>query len=290
MQYDEVKHTKGVNFVGEKGMTYSFIAFKVGKWDEKLGKNVQNPHAKMNNLSLRKAMLHAMNIDQVNQRFFRGLDYRVNSLIPAQFGKFHDAKVPVYSSNLEKANKLLDQAGYKKDKQTEYRLQPNGKKLTINLAVHVSDINVEALWTNYIQEWKKIGLKAEFLTGRPMGFNNWINAIKSSDPRIDVLSNAWDPSGDPSPAVFYGEKMPYNFAHFVSPMNNKLLDEIDSKKAFNEKYRVQKMHEWQQWMYKNAYVVPTTGTYSITAVNSKITGWSLKPSADVWYEAGFSKN
>lgn len=62
------------------------------------------------------------------------------------------------------------------------------------------------------------------------------------------------------------------------------------KKAFNEKYRVQKMHEWQQWMYKNAYVVPTTGTYSITAVNSKITGWSLKPSADVWYEAGFSKN
>ena len=241
-------------------MTYSFIAFKVGKWDEKLGKNVQNPHAKMNNLSLRKAMLHAMNIDQVNQRFFRGLDYRVNSLIPAQFGKFHDAKVPVYSSNLEKANKLLDQAGYKKDKQTEYRLQPNGKKLTINLAVHVSDINVEALWTNYIQEWKKIGLKAEFLTGRPMGFNNWINAIKSSDPRIDVLSNAWDPSGDRSPAVFYGEKMPYNFAHFVSPMNNKLLDEIDSKKAFNEKYRVQKMHEWQQWMYKNAYVVPTTGT------------------------------
>ena len=93
-----------------------------------------------------------------------------------------------------------------------------------------------------------------------MGFNNWINAIKSSDPRIDVLSNAWDPSGDRSPAVFYGEKMPYNFAHFVSPMNNKLLDEIDSKKAFNEKYRVQKMHEWQQWMYKNAYVVPTTGT------------------------------
>ena len=44
MQYNEVKHTKGVNFVGEKGMTYSFIAFKVGKWDEKLGKNVQNPH------------------------------------------------------------------------------------------------------------------------------------------------------------------------------------------------------------------------------------------------------
>ena len=55
-------------------------------------------------------------------------------------------------------------------------------------------------------------------------------------------------------------------------------------------FRAEQIFKWQHWMYKNAYVVPTTGTYSITAVNLKITGWSLKPSADVWYEAGFSKN
>lgn len=122
-----------------------------------------------------------------------------------------------------------------------------------------------------------------------MEFNNWVTAVKASDPKIDVLEGTWSSPGDPSPAVFYGEKMPYNFSRFTSPTNTKLLDEIDSAKSFNKNYRVKKFHEWQRWMYRNAYVVPTTSAYSVTAVNNKITGWSLKPTSNVWYEAGFSK-
>lgn len=72
-----------------------------------------------------------------------------------------------------------------------------------------------------------------------MEFNRWVAAVKSSDPKIDVLEGSWDAAGDPSPSVFYGEKMPYNFARFVSPTNIKLLDEIDSAKSFDKNYRVQ---------------------------------------------------
>ena len=61
-----------------------------------------------------------------------------------------------------------------------------------------------------------------------MEFNRWVAAVKSSDPKIDVLEGSWVAAGAPSPSVFYGEKMPYNFARFVSPTNIKLLDEIDS--------------------------------------------------------------
>lgn len=288
-EYQEVKDTSNVNFLGEKTMLYRYIAFKVGKWDEKLGKNVQYAHPKMDNLALRKAMVYAMNIDQANQKLYHGLRYRVNSLIPTRFGKAHDKSIPLYTYNLTKANHLLDKANYKKDPHTGYRQQPNGKPLTINLAVNGNDSNNVSLWTNYIQQWKKIGLKVKFLGDRPMEFNNWVNAVKSSDPRIDVLANAWDPSGDPSPNVFYGERMPYNFARFVSPTNTRLLDEIDSKKAFNPDYRIKKLHEWQRWMYDNAYVVPTTSSYSILAISDKISGFSLKASSHNWFEAGFVK-
>lgn len=58
----------------------------------------------------------------------------------------------------------------------------------------------------------------------------------------------------------------------MSPTNTKLLDGIDSAKSFDKNYRVQKFHEWQRWMYSKAYVVPTSGAYSVTAVNSKVTG------------------
>ena len=71
---------------------------------------------------------------------------------------------------------------------------------------------------------KKAGLNVKFLGGRPMEFNRWVAAVKSSDPKIDVLEGSWDAAGDPSPSVFYGEKIPYNFDRFVSPTNTKLLE------------------------------------------------------------------
>lgn len=52
-----------------KTLSYNYLAFKVGKWDQKLGKNVENPHAKMNNPALRKAMAYAMNVNVINNRF-----------------------------------------------------------------------------------------------------------------------------------------------------------------------------------------------------------------------------
>ena len=44
-------------------------------------------------------------------------------------------------------------------------------------------------------------------------------------------------------------------------------------------------------MNDEAYVVPTTNAYNIQAVNSKITGFSLKPSDanSLWYKVGYAK-
>ena len=36
-----------------------------------------------------------------------------------------------------------------------------------------------------------------------MEFNRWVAAVKSSDPKIDVLEGSWGAAGDPSPSVFY---------------------------------------------------------------------------------------
>lgn len=184
---------------------------------------------------------------------------------------------------------MLDKAGYKK--KGEYRTQPNGKKLVINLAVRNNSTTAEPVWRNYIQQWKKVGLDVKFVGGRPMEFNNWVQAVQSDDPKIDVFEGGWQLSSEPSPNDLYNVAAPYNLARFVSPKQTKLLADIDSEKAFNPTYRANAFKKWQKWMYDEAYVVPTTNQYSVTAVNKKISGWSLKPSAVVtkWYNAGFVK-
>lgn len=286
-QWKDVKDTKKVNFIGDVPLSYNYLGFKVGKWDKKKDEVVEDKNAKMNNVNLRKAMAYAMNIDQVTQHYFYGLSFRINTLIPEQFGNYTDKSIKGYPYNLKKANQLLDQAGYKK--KGEYRVQPNGKKLVINLAVRANSSTAESVWQNYIQQWKKVGLNVKFIGGRPMEFNNWVQAVQNDDPRVDVFEGGWSLSSEPSPNDFYNSAAPYNFARFNSPEQNKLLSDIDSQKAFNKKYREDAFKKWQKWMYDKAYVVPTTNSYSVAAVSDTISGWSLKPTVNNWYSAGFTK-
>lgn len=286
-QWDQVKNTKGVNFVAKVPLAYSYMGFKVGKWKD--GRNVMDPKAKMNNKSLRQAMAYAMNIDAVTKRYTHGLSFRVPTLIPEQFGDYFNKNVKGYSYNLKKANQLLDKAGYKK--KGTYRVQPNGKPLTINLAAMAGNSTLEPITRNYIQQWKKIGLNVKLTTGRLIEFNSFYDKIQNDAKDVDVFVAAWSLASEPSPNDLYNEKAPFNFTRFVTKKNTQLLGEMDSQKAFNHKYRVDKFHEWQKYMNDEAYVVPTTNSYSITAVNSKITGYSLKPSDgnSLWYKVGYAK-
>ncbi|MGO1961621.1 MAG: oligopeptide ABC transporter substrate-binding protein [Lactobacillus helveticus] len=286
-QWDQVKNTKGVNFVAKVPLAYSYMGFKVGKWKD--GRNVMDPKAKMNNKSLRQAMAYAMNIDAVTKRYTHGLSFRVPTLIPEQFGDYFNKNVKGYSYNLKKANQLLDKAGYKK--KGTYRVQPNGKPLTINLAAMAGNSTLEPITRNYIQQWKKIGLNVKLTTGRLIEFNSFYDKIQNDAKDVDVFMAAWSLSSEPSPNDLYNEKSPMNYSRFVTKKNTQLLAEMDSQKAFNHKYRVDKFHEWQKYMNDEAYVVPITNSYAITAVNSKITGYSLKPSDgnSLWYKVGYAK-
>lgn len=121
-----------------------------------------------------------------------------------------------------------------------------------------------------------------------MEFNSFYDKLDHDDKNIDMFMASWSLSSEPSPRGLYSETNPMNDSRFVTKENNKLLDEIDSPKIFNHKYRVAVFHKWQQYMNDEAYIVPLTNSYSIQAVNKKIVNYSLKPSAanSLWYKVG----
>ena len=288
-QWKQVKDAKDVTFVANIPLQYSYIGFKVGKFDTKASKSVMNPKSKMNNKALRQAIGYAMNIDQVNKKYNSDLNFRIPTLIPAPFGDYFDKSIKGYPYNLKKANEILDKAGYKK--KGKWRVQPNGKPLKIKFAAMQGSAVQEPIIQNYIQQWHKIGLNVSLYNGRLTEFNSFYDKIQNDDPGIDMFMGSWSLSSEPSPADLYNEGAPFNFSRFVTPENDKLLKEIDSQKAFNHKYRVEKFHEWQKYMNDQAYVIPVYNSYSITAVNSKLTGYSVKPSHsnDLWYEVAYAK-
>lgn len=286
-QYQQVKNVPGIHLIGDKDLGYSYLGFRVGHWDAKKGVNVEDAHAKMNNRKLRQAMLYAMNTDMINRRFYHNLRFSINSPILAQFGQYHDAKLPGYHYDLRKANRLLDQAGYKKAADG-YRRQPNGRPLVINLAAHVSGTDF-SIWQNYLQQWQKVGLRVKFLHGRPMEFNSWVESMQSNSAGIDIFTGGWALRSEPSPANLYGKNSFMNFSRFVSKKNQEYLNQIDSVKSFSNAYRRRAFDQWQKWMYKQAYIYPISSSYDLTAVNSKISHYSVRPSANNYFDAGFIK-
>ena len=291
-QWDQVKNTKGVNWVAQVPLAYSYLGFKVGKWDSKTGKNVMDKNSNVGNKNLRKAIGYAMNLDAVNKRYTHGLSFRINTLIPSGFGKYHDSSIKGFNYNLKKANELLDKAGYKK--KGKWRVQPNGKPLVLHYASMSGSANAEAITQNYLQQWHKIGLNVKLTGGRLMEFNSFYDKVQHDSKDIDFFSAGWSLASEPSQASMYGETSPMNYERFATPENNKLLAEMDSQKAFDTNYRIKVFHEWQKYMYDEAFVIPTNNSYSISAVNNKLTGYSTKPSQNnnghqLWYQVGYAK-
>ena len=287
-QWKQVKGTKGFNFVANTPLSYEYLGFKVGKWDQKAGKNVMDKNSKMNNKSLRQAIAYAMNVDQVNQKYTQGLTFRIPTLIPKGFGEFYDKDIKGYTYNLKKANEILDKAGYKK--KGEYRVQPNGKPLTIRLAARTGSSIQEPIIQNYIQQWKKIGLNVKLTQGRLIESNSFYDKIQNDDPSVDMFMGGWSLAAEPSQNNLYGESAPFNFSRLVTKRNSQLLEEMDSTKAENNEYRKKVLYEWQKYMFDEAYVVPISNSYQITAVNSKLTGFSVADGTTLgWNDVAFTK-
>lgn len=68
---------------------------------------------KFKDVRLRQAMAYAVNREELGQKVYHGLRFPANSPIPPSMPKFHNNKAGAYDFDVEKAKKLLDEAGYK---------------------------------------------------------------------------------------------------------------------------------------------------------------------------------
>ncbi|MGX4645163.1 oligopeptide ABC transporter substrate-binding protein [Holzapfeliella sp. JNUCC 80] len=285
--WKEVQKAPNTEFVAKIPLYYSYLGFKVGKWDSQKGENVMDTSSKMNDQKLRQAIAYSMNIDQAYEKYSNGLTFHIPTLIPEVFSDFFDKSVKGYDYNLDKANQLLDEAGYKKN--GDYRTDKNGQPLVIKLAAMSGSAVQEPIIQNYIQQWKKVGLNVQLTSGRLMEFNSFYDKVKGDDSEVDMFMAAWGLSSEPSPNDIYNRKTPFNYSRFTSDEQDKLLADIDSKDSFDQQHRQQAFFKWQEWMNDQAYVVPIANAYSISAINKRVVGYSKLPSSS-WASVGVSSN
>lgn len=281
--YDSIKDLKNIDILGRPELAYSYLGFKLGKYDTKNSINLMDDNSKMNNVKLRQAVAYAMNIEEVSDAYYDGLRTRANSLIPPVFSSFYDDSLTGYKYDPEKAKKLLAEAGYKDTNNDGYVEDPNGKPFSINLATMSGSDKDEKIIKFYIQNWKDVGLKVELTTGRLIEFNSFYDKVQADDKNIDMFMAAWGTGTNPSPVGLYSKDAQFNFSRFVSNDLTVMLNNIDSKEAMDAEYRGKAFRTWQEYMSEEATTIPTYFRTEIFPVNKRVKNWNvdyLKESKD----------
>lgn len=273
--YASIKDLKNTTILGRPELAYTYLSFKLGKYDTKKGISITNDQAKMSNVNLRKAVAYAMNIEEVSDAYYDGLRTRANSLIPPVFTSFYDASLKGYKYDPEQAKKLLDEAGYKDTNNDGYREDPNGKPFSIKLAAMSGSDKDEKIIRFYIQNWKDVGLKVELTTGRLIEFNSFYEKVQADDKDIDMYIAAWGTGTNPSPIGLYGKEAQFSYSRFVSDDLTALLQDIDSKEAMDPAYRGKAFTKWQEYMSDQATTIPMYFRTEIIPVNKRVKNWSI---------------
>ena len=132
--YKTYKDLDNIDTLGRQELYYSYLGFKMGKYDKTKGENVVNPNAKMADLKLRQALAYGLDIKQMVKAFYDGLREKATSSVPPVFEKYYPKDLAGFPYDPEKAKKLLDEAGYKDVNGDGYREDKNGKPFEIKIA------------------------------------------------------------------------------------------------------------------------------------------------------------
>lgn len=274
---EEIKNFDNLEILGRQELYYSYLAFKVGKWDSAKGEVVTDiENAKMGDQKLRQAMGYALDVEQVAEVYYNNLRERANSMLPPVFKSFYDKSLEGYTYDPDKAMALLDEAGYKDLDGDGLREDPDGKPFEIKYATAAGDDIAEDITQFYLQNWKDVGLNVTLTTGRTIEFNAFYDMVEADDPEIDIYTAAFGTGSDPSPSGLYSKKAKFNYSRYSSDFLEETLANINSSKAFDSAYRAEQFRAFQEHMEEMAVVIPLTYRFEIVPVNKRLKNYDIK--------------
>ncbi|MGN7386090.1 oligopeptide ABC transporter substrate-binding protein [Sporosarcina sp. SAFN-015] len=289
-QYQNAKEIDNIELLADVDTAYTYIGFKLGKWDAENKTNVTDPNAKMANKLVRQAMWYAMDNETIGKELYHGLRFPATTLIIPVFASFHDSSIETPSYDPEKAKALLDEAGYVDTNGDGFRENDKGEEFVLNFASMSGGETAEPIAQFYIQNWADVGIKVQLLDGRLHEFNSFYDMVEADDPKIDIYQGAWGTGTDPDPSGLYGRDAAFNYTRYTSEKNDELLAAGTSEKAFDSDYRKDIYKQWQQLMVEEVPVAPTVYRYYLMGVNKRVVNYSIDPDSDLFlYQMGVSE-
>lgn len=282
--FDEYKDGENYTLLGRITNIYSFIGFKMGTWDNENKEVDYNPELITANKALRQAMAYALDFEAVSTQFYNGLRKPANSHIPPYYSDVYNAEQEGYNYNPEKAKEILAEAGFEDIDGDGFVEDPEGNKLTLKYAGVAGGDIAEPLTQYYIQSWHDIGLDVQLLDGKLMEFNTYNERVESDDPEINIFEGTWGLLADANQSFIFARNAVFNDTRWATEEHDELLRRINSEETLDPEFRKQAYLDWQAYMIEEIPTIPTLYSYSITAVNKRVSEFGVAKDYDIPWE------
>jgi peptide/nickel transport system substrate-binding protein len=203
--YESLSKLDNVNLIQTPELSYEYIGFKFGHWDDDKQKIVMD-NPKFKDKKLRQAMYYALDRQGIINSFSYGLGRLIETPIPgSSWAKIPNSEINTYSYSPEKASELLDEAGYTDIDGDGMREDPQGKKFVIHYDAMIGSTMAEPRTAAIIQNWRDVGLDVQLNGGALKELNTFYDAVENDDPSIELFNGVWGLASDPDPSGLWRE-------------------------------------------------------------------------------------
>lgn len=228
--------------------------------------NVKGPKA-LQDLKVRQAIAYSINKEAL-VKALGGYPKTINSVVLPIF-PFYNPDVPKYPYDPEKANQLLDSAGYKKGSDG-IRRDSSGNPLRFRILSEAGRSQYELMEQVIIANLKAIGIQgvADNKTGVA-----YRDAHYKGD--YDLYLGGWITPADPDYSIFYSSNGALNGQGYSNPKLDKDLAEANA--TIDPAKRKALLFDFQKILMTDLPTLPLTTLPSIIAVTNKLQNFVPNP-------------
>lgn len=285
VQYDALKGEDGIAVNAAQGRRTASITFNVGV-RAKNGEEFGDGHPALQDEKLRQALHHAMDQDELIEKVYDGKATQGVSYVPRIFDTYfwEPSAGEKVEFDLDRANQLLDEAGYDKRNEDGIRIDPkSGRPLEFRLLHHSDEPSYTDIAQFLKEWWTELDLQINVESKDSGKLNDDLYAGK-----FDIIFSGWSGGPDPSsllslytcgalPATPESEERNTD-TFYCNPEFDKLYEE--QKRETDEARRIELVHEMQQILYDDAPMITFAYADVLEAYRSDEWGGIVKQPAE----------
>lgn len=242
--------------------------------------NFDNEH--LANLKVRQAIAHTIDLELIAQTIFYGYADVSPSPISVALPKWHDATILPNAVDIDKANALLDEAGYARG--------ADGNRFSLRLLFNPAHDKRLAEYVR--QALAKLGIDAPVETYDFATYVKTVYTDRAFDLTSENLANAFDPTVGVQ-RVYWSKNfkvgLPFsNAAHYANAEIDRLLEAAGVEP--DEQKRWQLFSDFQKLVAQDLPAINTVAPKTVLAYNRRVHDFALgaegdkRSFADAWIE------